>query len=93
MAETHPAERFHEGWRMGRGAAAQVLFQMEGEAPAVARGAVAAMRDRIRLLDAPPVGVALPRADRLQAAISAAVALLRNDCAAEALAVLEDAAR
>ena len=91
---TDPAERFREGWRLGRQAAAAILAEQErAELHAAGQALLRTTRERVEGLPPPPPEVALPRAERLEAAIRASTALLRPGHADEALAVLEDALR
>jgi hypothetical protein len=86
------ADAFAEGWRIGRAAARFVLAVVEAEAtkPA-ARDVIADARWRIDALPQPDRAIALPRADRLEAAIRAALALSAAELTPEAATVLEGA--
>lgn len=86
------ADRFAEGWRAGRLAARFVLRTMEGETDRLAdRGVLAAAIQRIEGIEVPHCAVALPRAERLEAAIRSALALAGATFAEEAVTVLRDA--
>lgn len=97
-AASLPAETagaFVEGWRIGRQAARLIVHGMQAEAtkPA-ARDALAAAVQRIDALRAPPPSVALPRADRLEASIRAALAVAAVEgLGPEAITILQEAVR
>jgi len=87
------ADACAEGWRIGRSAARHVVWSVEGEAKPGARDAVALALRRIEALPPPDRFVPLPRADRLEGAIRAALALHAEDLTREAIDILREALR
>lgn len=82
---------FREGWRKGVAAARFAVYAAQGDAKPAGREALGAALARIDAIKAPSGDIARPRADRLAAAIGAALALADADLGPEAVAVLRDA--
>jgi hypothetical protein len=88
------ADRAVEGWRYGHRAALFALRQAQHEATNnPARTALSDAIMRVDAIERPPVLVILSRAERLEAAIRAALALNDAEFGPEAVAVLKDALR
>lgn len=88
------SDHWHEGYRTGRNASAYLLRSMASEADKpTARATLAEAARRVDAMPMPRCTVVLRRAQSLEGAIRAALAVSSEGLGPEALAILKDGIR